>query len=724
MAARALRLLLVLCLAVAPTTAFAQDAEPEPEAEEEAPTTGEVEPDEERWGDEWFDEEAKQRAAAEERRVREQFGVGVAKPPPAATAKPPEPAKAAAGQTPPDAAAAEPPAAVGIDPALQGKAAQELARPIEPPTRTVVELEAAWRARREALLRQDSKEAAAQAAKVTDILQELDIAEVHAFGVAAVRESRKLEGVSAPDSVARAELAVALAPSLPATHLQLARARFAADLADVAAWAPPARRAIAALFREPRYVRPVVADAFVALAAALLAAGAAIVLLLFAKSARYFFHDFHHVFPRGASRLQTALLAVIVLALPVVFRLGPFAIGAALVAASWLYLERAEKAVAASWLLLLGGMPIASAAVAEATSWDGTPAEALYAVERAGDFSQLPLLEEATRSSSAPPETLFAVARAVKRTGDPPMARAVLERAGEMRPRWAAAQVNLGNVRFLQGDLDAAEALYTKAIDAEPGLAAAYFNLSRVHYRRVNFNLGQETRTKALDLDRTLLDRYATGEREDQNPRANVYLLDVALPAAELAGLARAAASPEHVAAQVASRLFGPLPTGAAPWAPVALVGVLGLLALLADRVRSSHGCTKCGRPVCLRCDPETSGGNLCGQCVNVFARKAAVDPTAKVQKEIAVRRHAQRRQAMVRILSFFGAAQIISGRVLKGAAFLFVMALVGVLVIQRQGIVRPAFDGLPELWKLALVVPIGVVVYALSVRDGFKGDA
>lgn len=722
---------LLVCLVAAPLLARAQ-------AEGEDPV-GEADPTEENWGDEWYDEEGKKRAADEERRVKELFAAPVppgptappvAPPPPVVVAptKPAGPVLPPNGKAPPERIVGGKPvpppvAPTGVAPELQKKAAEELARPIVLTTRTFADVDALFRARRDALLKGDLKTAGERERELLALLEELDLPEVHPIAIAIARESAKLEATSPAEAVARAELAVKLGPSLSATHVRLARARFARDPTDVLGWARPLGTGISRLFLEQRTLRPLGVDALTALMTAIFAAGAAIALLLFARSLRYFLHDFHHLFPRGASPLQTALLALILVALPFVFRLGPFAIFATLLAVSWFYLERSERIVAGLWLAMAGGAPLLVGLAADQLAWDGTPAESVYAVERGGDFSQLPALEAAA-NGGATPQVLFAVARAQKREGRLEEARALYDRVLETNGKWPWALVNAGNVRFLQGDLDAAERFYMRAVDAQPGYAPAQFNLSRVHYRRVNLNLGQETRNKVLELDRTLLQRYAAGDRKDQPALGNVYLLDGALPDAELHAIARPNVVSDHVARQVAGRVFGPFPTGLAPAISLGVLALLVLLALAQDRLVPARSCGKCGRPVCRRCDPETGGGGLCGQCVNVFARKAVVDPVAKVQKELAVRRYAQRRSTALKVLAFFVGAQVAGGRIVRGAIFLFLVSLVGALIVQREGVARTAFDAFPEAWKLALLVPFGLAVYAFSVRDGFRGDA
>ena len=53
---------------------------------------------------------------------------------------------------------------------------------------------------------------------------------------------------------------------------------------------------------DPRYLRPAVADFATAFLTALSALAVAVVLVLFARRARYFFYDFHFLFPKALAR--------------------------------------------------------------------------------------------------------------------------------------------------------------------------------------------------------------------------------------------------------------------------------------------------------------------------------------------------------------------------------------------------------------------------------------
>lgn len=677
------RLLLLIC-GLFPAVAAAQTGAAPPRPQE---ARGIAQPSEEAWGDEWYDEAAAAGAKEiEAKMVQEASG---AKEPSA-----PAPAPAASPQP-------------------------RAERHFSPPAHGPDDIVAAWRDRRDALLRQDLQTARDAEGRVRQLLLELDVPEVHSFAGATLRESRKLESSAPAEAEARAALAAALAPSLPAVHLQRMRAHFASSPADLPGLARFAADALAAQLHNPRSFRRLVVDVAAAGAAALVGAGALLLLFLLAAHCRASLHDFHHLFPRSLSRLQTGLLAALILALPLALGFGPLPFVALLVSAVWFHVTRGERALLGAWLALLSLLPAGARLLALETAWDGTPAAALFAVDRGGDFSALPELEARVRRGEADAPTTFVVARAWKRQGRLDEARSLYEAALAARPRWPEAAVNLGNVRFLEGDLEGAEQLYAKAIDWDPSVAAAYFNLSRVHYDKANISLGQAARARAIELRPALARRYAAGDKG--GAPANQYLVDLQLSDEDLQEAASKSPEPVRLEAELTEMFLGPVPPSAAPFAGAGVALVLGGMLFLVGRIRPARGCSRCGRPVCASCDPETAGGTLCGQCTWVFGMRGAVDPTLRRQKEGQVRRHEGRRLLWRRLGTLFLAGPLLAGRWGRGTALLVFGLFVAALALLPDATIRPIYEGWPLGLRLAAMTPPLLGAWILAFRDERK---
>jgi tetratricopeptide (TPR) repeat protein len=446
--------------------------------------------------------------------------------------------------------------------------------------------------------------------------------------------------------------------------------------------------------------------------------------LLVIFSLRYALHDFHHLFPRAASPMQTYILGLTLLALPWLFGLGPFAVLASGAAVAWLYVHRQGQAVIAVTLLLLVGVPFAVGALARVTVISPLGFD-LWSVERDLDSEQaVTRLQKLAEEPSATPAVLFALGHRSKRLGQLDDAEAYYRRALAGAPPGsfhADIQNDLGNVLLLKGDLKGAQVLYESAIESEPGKAALYFNLGQAFSRLLQLDQAQEAQRRALELDRELIERHM-----GQDLHANAFLVDSDLPWSEIAAAGVEGDRAElGVRRQAEARIFGPL-QGISTGIAVFVGLVLLLLTFMRSRLRPSAVCEKCGRPVCTRCDPGLSDDRLCGQCVNVFIKRTVSDPPARIRKEARVKAYLALRVRVARLLSLLlGAGQVALGNPLVGAALLFMMLflLLNALGLFVPGVAMPFRPPVSGLLPLALALASGLLLlpaYFLSVRDTF----
>jgi len=620
-----------------------------------------------------------------------------------------------------------PPPALEAAPAAKA-AAPKPAPEAGPPVRAIVpvhvryeDLLRAWHDRRRALREEDVPRARAAEQRVLDMRRELGIENLDDFAAAEIRASaRALEARVPADAVAAAELAVALAPDLAAAHVALARARLERDPSQLMPALADLASGVSAAFGEPHTARAFAGDLLVAALSAVAVAAAIVIALLFLRRLRLVLHDFHHL-PgvRLATPLQAGFLALVLLALPLAFRLGPAAVLAALALASALYLATGERIVATVALVAVALLPWAAHQAARITAWTGTLAEDVYLLEHGADDGRVAarLAARADRGE-LPPPALLALGHHHKRRGDLDRALRLYEAAGAER---ADALVNAGNVHLLKGDADRAKAAYLAAIDRASAtgdltsLAAAHYDLSKIFVRQSALDQAQEARKKAALEDAALLERHGS----DEDFGANRWLVDVPVAAAEIRALA-ADDVPRAVEDAVLARLAGPLPPPLWPWAPLGAAVALWLMGLLRRRVAPSVACERCGRAACARCDG--GAGPLCGQCVNVFVKRGVVEPRDRLRKEAQVRRHARARRLVARVLALAGGGHVWRGEPARGALVLLALAFLGAVAVFWRGVVPPPH---PAAWvafgKLAVAASLAVVVWALAVRDVFK---
>jgi hypothetical protein len=590
---------------------------------------------------------------------------------------------------------------------------------IEPVRGTFAELERAWADRRRALREQDVAGAEEAQRKVLALQEELAIDNLRPFAAAEVRDSqRALAARLEADALAHAELAVRLAPDLPEAHLALARARLARDgVARALAALGGVARAAA---RDPHTARAVGVDVAAALAAAILSASAAIVALLLARRFHLFAHDFHDLpVVRAGTPVQGALLALVVLGLPLSLGLGPLAAVAVAVAAAWLYLSLGERIVATLALLAFVGAPFAAEQVGRWATFTGTLAEEVYELEHgAGDAAAARLAAR----GDLPPAALAALGRHAKRRGDLAGARRWLEAAVDAGGRPADVLVNLGNVHLLGGDLEAAKAAWLDAADrAGPrleALAAAHYNLSKLYVRQSALDQANEARRRAQQVAPELVARRAA----EDDLRANRHLVDVPLDAAAYRALAAADGASGALGEWARRRIAGALPPHLWPWAPLGLVAALWALAALGGRLRVARACDKCGRPACARCDAAT--GLLCGQCVNVYVKKGVVEARDRVRKDRQVRRRARVARLAARAAALLGGGpgHVLRGEPVRGWLVLAAVLFAVFLAVFHRGVLPPPQPTpFAAAGRLALAIPLGAVAWAASLRAIFR---
>jgi hypothetical protein len=524
--------------------------------------------------------------------------------------------------------------------------------------------------------------------------------------------------------VARARAAVRLAPDFPDAHLALARALVAESPGKVGPAFGAFADAIAAGARDPRTSRAFLGDLASAAFAAVFAAALATVLLLVVRRLRLFLHDFHHLpLLRGTAPVQATFVALVTLAAPVAFGVGPLLAATVALLAVWLYLSLAERLVATAALLALVALPWAAGAVVRGTAWTGSLAERVWAIEQ-GDVSDEEAAALAARfaGTPAPAPVYAALGRHHKRRGDLDEALrfyGLAAAAGANAPR---LQVNVGNVLFLRDELDGAKAAYLAATDRAGSdlvaLAAAHYDLSKLYLRTSDMEKSAAVREKADREAGEFLRRFGS----DDDFSANRYLVDVPVPAQEIGALAAGDGSAEEVAGWVRGRLAGALPRGAWPWAPLGAVALLWALALAGRRLGPATSCERCGGAACRRCDG--TAGAQCGQCVNVFVRKGVVDARDRLRKEAQVRRHERLRRAATRVLSVVsgGGGHVLDGAPVKGALLLVGVLFAGFALWFWRGIMPPPHPSPYVLaGKIALAAPLGLAIWAIAVRDAFR---
>jgi hypothetical protein len=104
--------------------------------------------------------------------------------------------------------------------------------------------------------------------------------------------------------------------------------------------------------------------------------------------------------------------------------------------------------------------------------------------------------------------------------------------------------------------------------------------------------------------------------------------------------------------------------------------------------------------------------------------KKGIVDARDRLRKEAEVRRHEQYNFVATRILAVVGggAGLVWGGALIAGFLFLLGIAFLGAVVWFWRGVLPPPQ---PSPWvligKVGVALPLGVLLYALAVREAFR---
>lgn len=533
----------------------------------------------------------------------------------------------------------------------------------------------------------------------------------------------------AGDSGAAVEIALTaseLAPDLPATWFLLARLYFVADPSGLGRYVGALYKGVAAQLHDPRYLRPMIADLVSVMLIAFILTSVAVILVLFLRRGYYAIYDFRFVLPGSVARWQTTSLALLLLAIPVVFRWGVVPSLLAFFAAVTLYLSWSERLVATTLIGLLGLVPVLGGMVVEHTVFATTPAEAVYRIERGGPGIE-PLVhqyEQLAIEDKVGFAERFALGHFHLNRGHLDQALVHLQRALAMRPDDVPSRVALAKTFFLQGDLENSRSLLEDVKRTAPS-ATVLLNLGRVYQRRVQI-YGDAS---AADLDKANSNFFEARQLESdlpplstmKDPKENLQLRTFGLAKADLLMLAKANDTGRRVRNQLSRVLVGDVPPAVAPAYPFVLAVLLCLLGFWAKALQVSKPCTRCGRAVSRRGDPELpSDSELCAQCVNVFTKKAAVALSVKVRKQLDVARYEGRMAQVSTMLGVLwsGMGHVFSGSPVRGVlyGYLFVLAITGAVLGEK--VVRPPFEGIPLVVRVLPLVILFLAVYPFSLLE------
>jgi tetratricopeptide (TPR) repeat protein len=530
-----------------------------------------------------------------------------------------------------------------------------------------------------------------------------------------------LAGAVAGDSLERAKAAVRLAPDLPAARIELARALWLGGESPMTAL-HALLEALEAVVRHLEASVWFAGSGLYVLAVALLGGGLLTIGIAGIAAGAHAAHDLGHAVSRGTPEFARFALLASLLLVPLLFGEGMLGCALCLLAVAVVYSSRGQRlglalALAAVWA---GAYPVARLAGAALDAFPGDPvARAAYTTAQGlASPVEIARLEGAAQDD---PLAARALAMNARRGGNLAAADAIYQRLLQQSPQDLEILNNAANVRLDLGHMESALELYSRASDLGQS-PVVLFNLAQAYGRAFQV----EDLNRTLALAQSIDGDFVAELTALQGAQTEGFVVDIPLGPEPL--WQRALAS--HRGEPIAAELRAPLAPGRlghdGHWLAGAGAAALLLGWLVTLRFQPSRWCARCGRRMCPRCDPRTSGGELCESCTRLFFQPEKTDRALRLQRVTALRERERRlnRAAAVASILVPGAAGLLARRPLGSLLGAFFFSLGAAALVWRGGVVPDplvagatapvCFLGLAVLPALAYVA---VALTALAAR-------
>ncbi len=331
-------------------------------------------------------------------------------------------------------------------------------------------------------------------------------------------------------------------------------------------------------------------------------------------------HTLSELLRRWFPPLPSALIALVVLAAPALWRVGLVPVMLLFAGIMWAWMETGDR----RWAVTLAAVTVAAPLVL----WGFSPilyspldpASRPFLLNRAmsAPYSAglVQAIDDAVAQNPEDAELHFALGMVEKRGRHLDTAQKAYENALRFGAPESEVYNNLGVLAFQRNQHDRAMDYFQKAIESGNKQAAPHYNLSQAYAKKLLFEKADQEMLEANHLSfnriRAVL-RHGSGGGE--NP-----LIDETLPATAI----------WHAAWSSPRRMPG-LPGWMKLWFPGSLVALplisvpLFILGLLAGsrlhRALASFACTNCGRAVCRRCLRRIRRSAYCASCGDALLR-------------------------------------------------------------------------------------------------------
>jgi tetratricopeptide (TPR) repeat protein len=459
-----------------------------------------------------------------------------------------------------------------------------------------------------------------------------DLRRLTPMAMALVAKSRT---VPSPDARTLLDLAARLDPASP--EVWLATAHLHGANGRWAAFPAAAGRAVLNLVRDDRHAHVVWPGALLSLAVVAVAVLGVWALLAIRTALPRLWHDLLEMGEQWRLGSNGAVLALLILALPLFAGGDPLLLALWVFALSWSYLSAAQKTVGTVALLLAAATPLLVEVAFRALTHPPNPVKRAAAAlaERRYDPYVLEELNALTDLLGDDPEFRRLQGDCYRQYGLLDAAAIAYREGLRVAPRNGDLSLAVGTLNYLEGDYHAALAAFQSAREAGVDPQAAYFNLSLTHAQLYHFKESDEAMTLARNAGEGRLRELTRGRNQEiVQPVVSVKQARALIGRKDTVTLLnRGLLAPPLVRERW---LTHPLALGAF----AALVIAIGVFLIRERTTGFAAACLKCGRAFCRRCKLSRESQSYCTQCVNIFLKKDMVGIEQQTAKRRQLRRY------------------------------------------------------------------------------------
>ncbi len=330
-----------------------------------------------------------------------------------------------------------------------------------------------------------------------------------------------------------------------------------------------------------------------------------------------------------------------------------------------IYMKRSERVIVYLFLLALVPTPLLMEkyAVLAANVSDDVLSAALEIRNGVADDEEMEILEKALEKDPDDALVQFSLAQFLQRRGQFNRAADIYKGALSEDPAAGqAAYNNLAEIYLANGDLESVYRALSLAESKGESVVEVVFNLAQYHNEAEEMLRYEEEYSRAQSIDEPRLEflRYRAQQRKLNRIMANLPAPHSLVWERSVRGSAMAGAA----GPALWHKWMGPPPGLTFAASAAALFALVFIIKILSKKWQISHRCASCGKPICLRCEPQAKDPSICSPCYYVFRGQSGVDLKVKMQKRSEAQRYRDNwsRAAMVLSLLVPGSGHIALG--------------------------------------------------------------